>query len=273
MKRMGFIGAGSMAEAMIKGLVKSGAMEPEAIFVTNQSNTARLRELSETYGVCGEADTAKVAARSDTLVLAMKPKDAAAGMAALRPYLRKDQLLISVLAGIPIHTIQHYAGLELPVVRAMPNTSAAIQKSATAFAASPLVTKEQMREAADLFATVGSVAIVEESALDAVTAVAGSGPAFVYRFVEALQASAAELGLPEETAKQLIIDMMSGAAQMLETGRNPSVMRKEITSAGGTTEAGLRVLDDHQFEQIVISCVKEAANRSAEIRDMFAAKI
>ncbi|MEN7374489.1 NAD(P)-binding domain-containing protein, partial [Bacillus licheniformis] len=97
MKRIGFIGAGSMAEAMIKGLVKSGAMEPEAIFVTNQSNTARLRELSETYGVCGEADTAKVAARSDTLVLAMKPKDAAGGIAALRPYLRKEQLLISVL--------------------------------------------------------------------------------------------------------------------------------------------------------------------------------
>ncbi|MDA4896396.1 pyrroline-5-carboxylate reductase, partial [Streptomyces sp. MS2A] len=85
--------------------------------------------------------------------------------------------------------------------------------------------------------------------LDAVTAVAGSGPAFVYRFVEALQASAAELGLPEKTAKQLIIDMMAGAAQMLETGRDPSVMRKEITSAGGTTEAGLRMLDDHQFEQ------------------------
>ena len=187
--------------------------------------------------------------------------------------MRKEQLLISVLAGIPIHTIQHYAGLELPVVRAMPNTSAAIQKSATAFAASPLVTQEQMQEAADLFATVGSVTIVEESALDAVTAVAGSGPAFVYRFVEALQASAAELGLPEKTAKQLIIDMMAGAAQMLETGRDPSVMRKEITSAGGTTEAGLRMLDDHQFEQTVISCVKEAANRSAELRDMFAAKI
>ena len=90
MKRIGFIGAGSMAEAMIKGLVKSGAMEPEAIFVTNQSNTARLRELSETYGVCGEADTAKVAARSDTLVLAMKPKDAAGGIAALRPICEKN---------------------------------------------------------------------------------------------------------------------------------------------------------------------------------------
>lgn len=273
MKRIGFIGAGSMTEAMIKGLVKNGSVEPGQIAATNHSNSARLEELEKTYGIRGESDTAKVIDFSDTVVLAMKPKDAANGIAGIRPYLKEGQLLISILAGIPIHTIQHYAGQELPIVRAMPNTSASIQKSATAFAVSPLVSKEQIREAADLFAAIGSVTIVEEAALDAVTAIAGSGPAFVYRFVEAMEAAARELDLDEQTAKKLIIDMMTGAAKMLETGKDPSLMRRDITSPGGTTEAGIRILDELQFEETVISCVKEAAHRSAEIREQFAVKI
>lgn len=273
MKHIGFIGAGSMAEAMIKGLVKSGAVKPGQIVVTNHSNRARLMELQGAYGIRAEADTRKVVNMSDTIVLAMKPKDAEAGISEIRPYVRKDQLVVSILAGIPIDTIQHYAGQQLLMVRAMPNTSASIQKSATAFAASPLVTEAQIREVTGLFQTIGSVTAVEESDLDAVTAVAGSGPAFVYRFVEALQSSAGELGLDESTAKQLIIDMMSGAAKMLETGMDPSLMRKEITSPGGTTEAGLRVLEARQFEKAVADCVKEAAKRSREIRDQFAVNV
>ncbi|MFN2745452.1 MULTISPECIES: pyrroline-5-carboxylate reductase [Bacillus] len=273
MKRIGFIGAGSMAEAMMKGLVKNGAVAPGQIAVTNHSNSVRLKELEETYGVRGETDTAKVIGFADTLVLAMKPKDAADGIAAIAPHLKEEQLLISILAGIPIDTIQHYTGKELPVVRAMPNTSASIQQSATALAAGPLVSAAQIEEASALFATIGSVTIVEEAALDAVTAIAGSGPAFVYRFVEALEASARELGLDEGTAKQLITDMMAGAVKMLETGRDPSLMRKDITSPGGTTEAGIRVLEELQFEQTVISCIKEAAHRSQEIRKQFAVHI
>lgn len=273
MKHIGFIGAGSMAEAMIKGLVKSGEVEPGQIIATNHSNRARLKELQEAYGIRTEPDTEKVAEASDTIVLAIKPKDAQTVITEIGPYLQKEKLVVSILAGIPIDTIQHYAGGELPVVRAMPNTSASIQKSATAFAAGRLVTEAQIREVTGLFQTIGSVTAVEESALDAVTAVAGSGPAFVYRFVEALHASALELGLDESTAKRLITDMMSGAAKMLETGKDPSLMRREITSPNGTTEAGLRVLDKLQFEKTVAACVKEAAKRSAEIRDEFTANV
>ncbi|MDA7027051.1 pyrroline-5-carboxylate reductase [Bacillus sp. CLL-7-23] len=272
MKRIVFIGAGSMAESMIKGLIKSGTLTPKQITATNKSNKARLKELHDVYEINTEQDIGQAVAQFDTIVLAVKPKDAAESIEKIQPYLHKEQLIISILAGISIDTIQHFTRKKLPIVRAMPNTSASIQKSATAFTAGPYVTEEQIDEVTNLFHTIGSVTMVEETALDAVTAVAGSGPAFVYRFVEALEKSARELGLDELTAKQLIIDMIIGAAQMLESGKEPALLRKEITSPGGTTEAGIRVLHELQFEKTVITCVKEAAKRSAEMREQLTAK-
>ncbi|MCY8307344.1 pyrroline-5-carboxylate reductase [Bacillus vallismortis] len=269
MKKIGFVGAGSMAEAMMKGILQSGITKPEHIYITNRSNDERLIELKEMYGVRPCRDKNEFFAQTDILFLAFKPKDAAESIGSIRSYI-KDQLVISVLAGLTIETIQHYFGSKLAVIRVMPNTSAAIQKSATGFSVSPEANQDDIIAAKTLLETVGDATLVEERHLDAVTAIAGSGPAYVYRYIEAMEKAAQKVGLNKDTAKALILQTMAGATEMLlKSGKQPAMLRKEITSPGGTTEAGLRALQDSRFEEAIIHCIEETAKRSTEIREQF----
>ncbi|WP_456266874.1 MULTISPECIES: pyrroline-5-carboxylate reductase [unclassified Bacillus (in: firmicutes)] len=271
MSKIGFIGAGSMAESMIKGLLKSGMMSNEDIIVTNKTNEKRLEELQARYGVKTDFARSFIYKEADILVFALKPKDAESGISEVRPHLH-GQLIISILAGISIETIQHYAGGKSAVVRAMPNTSAAIQQSATGIAVSHEVTEEQKKKAVELFETIGHVTVLDESQLNAVTAIAGSGPALIYHLIEGMERGASELGMDQATAKLLICQMIAGAANMLQdSGKEPAELRKEITSEGGTTEAGLNTLAAYQFEEAVVDCVKTATKRAAELNEMFSA--
>lgn len=270
MKKIGFVGAGSMAEAMINGFLQSGITKPENIYITNRSNEERLNELKEMYGVRPCRDKSKFFTQTDIVVLAFKPKDAAESIDSIRPYM-KDQLVISVLAGLTIETIQHYFGRKLAVIRVMPNTSAAIRKSATGFSVSAEASQDDITAATALLETIGDATLVEELHLDAVTAIAGSGPAYLYRYIEAMEKAAQKVGLDEETAKKLILQTMAGATDMLrQSGKQPAQLRKEITSPGGTTEAGLRALTEARFEEAIIHCIEETAKRSAEIKEQFA---
>ncbi|MCY8509397.1 pyrroline-5-carboxylate reductase [Bacillus mojavensis] len=269
MKKIGFVGAGSMAEAMINGFLQSGITKPENIYITNRSNEERLNELKEMYGVRPCRDKSEFFTQTDIVVLAFKPKDAAESIDSIRPYM-KDQLVISVLAGLTIETIQHYFGRKLAVIRVMPNTSAAIRKSATGFSISAEASQDDITAAKALLETIGEATLVEEQHLDAVTAIAGSGPAYLYRYIEAMEKAAQKVGLDEETAKKLILQTMAGATDMLrQSGKQPAQLRKEITSPGGTTEAGLRALTEARFEEAIIHCIEETAKRSAEIKEQF----
>ncbi|MCY8104211.1 pyrroline-5-carboxylate reductase [Bacillus mojavensis] len=269
MKKIGFVGAGSMAEAMINGFLQSGITKPENIYITNRSNEERLNELKEMYGVRPCRDKSEFFTQTDIVVLAFKPKDAAESIDSIRPYM-KDQLVISVLAGLTIETIQHYFGRKLAVIRVMPNTSAAIRKSATGFSVSAEASQDDITAAKALLETIGEATLVEEQHLDAVTAIAGSGPAYLYRYIEAMEKAAQKVGLDEETAKKLILQTMAGATDMLrQSGKQPAQLRKEITSPGGTTEAGLRALTEARFEEAIIHCIEETAKRSAEIKEQF----
>ncbi|MEC1668760.1 pyrroline-5-carboxylate reductase [Bacillus mojavensis] len=270
MKKIGFVGAGSMAEAMINGFLQSGITKPENIYITNRSNEERLNELKEMYGVRPCRDKSKFFTQTDIVVLAFKPKDAAESIDSIRPYM-KDQLIISVLAGLTIETIQHYFGRKLAVIRVMPNTSAAIRKSATGFSVSAEASQDDITAAKALLETIGEATLVEEQHLDAVTAIAGSGPAYLYRYIEAMEKAAQKVGLDEETAKKLILQTMAGATDMLrQSGKQPAQLRKEITSPGGTTEAGLRALTEARFEEAIIHCIEETTKRSTEIKEQFA---
>ncbi|MBV5122628.1 pyrroline-5-carboxylate reductase [Bacillus halotolerans] len=270
MKKIGFVGAGSMAEAMINGFLQSGITKPENIYITNRSNEERLNELKEMYGVRPCRDKSEFFTQTDIVVLAFKPKDAAESIDSIRSYM-KDQLVISVLAGLTIETIQHYFGRKLAVIRVMPNTSAAIRKSATGFSVSAEASQDDITAATALLETIGDATLVEEQHLDAVTAIAGSGPAYVYRYIEAMEKAAQKVGLDEETAKKLILQTMAGATDMLrQSGKQPAQLRREITSPGGTTEAGLRALTEARFEEAIIHCIEETAKRSAEIKEQFA---
>lgn len=270
MKKIGFVGAGSMAEAMINGFLQSGITKPENIYITNRSNEERLNELKEMYGVRPCRDKSEFFTQTDIVVLAFKPKDAAESIDSIRSYM-KDQLVISVLAGLTIETIQHYFGRKLAVIRVMPNTSAAIRKSATGFSVSAEASQDDITAASALLETIGDATLVEEQHLDAVTAIAGSGPAYLYRYIEAMEKAAQTVGLEEETAKKLILQTMAGATDMLrQSGKQPAQLRREITSPGGTTEAGLRALTEARFEEAIIHCIEETAKRSAEIKEQFA---
>ncbi|MFC0271455.1 pyrroline-5-carboxylate reductase [Metabacillus herbersteinensis] len=270
MKKIGFLGAGSMAEAMISGLIKGGVMTPEQIIVTNRSNYDRLQELKNRYGIEITDNKEVFIQESSIVLLAMKPKDVSEGIGSIRSFVDR-QLILSVLAGISIHTIEELFDKDIAVVRAMPNTSASIGKAATAIAASDRVNIGELKICQTLFEAIGICTVVTENQLDAVTGLSGSGPAYIYYLVEVLEKAALEVGIDELIARELILQTLSGASEMLRvTGKSPTLLRKEVTSQGGTTEAGLSVLKELQFEEAMIACVKRATERSVELRTLFA---
>jgi len=274
MKKLVFVGAGSMAEAMISGIKASGLLPGEDMWVTNKQDTQRLQTLEQRYGVQTTYSHDKLFSNADAVVLAMKPKDAASAIEEIKSYLTDGMLVISVLAGVSIAAIESAAGVSLAVARVMPNTSAAIGKSATALAVNEQVTDEQKKLVKDLFNTIGLTATVEEYQLDAVTGLSGSGPAYIYYLVEAMEQSAAEIGLEKQTAKQLIIQTLLGAAEMLtKSDKEPSQLRFEVTSPGGTTEAGIRILEKHEVQSAFISCIKEATAQSKKLGSLLGSEL
>lgn len=266
MKKLVFVGAGSMAEAMISGIGASGLLPGNQIWVTNKQDTDRLQKLKQKYGIKPTYDLRELFEKADAVVLAMKPKDAASAIEEIKTYLSEGMLVISVLAGVAIEAIEAAAGKSLAVARAMPNTSAAIGKSATALAVNAHVSEAQKTVVKELFNTVGLSTIVEEKQLDAVTGLSGSGPAYIYYLVEAMEKSAAEIGLEKQIAKQLIIQTLLGAAEMLaKSDKEPAQLRFEVTSPGGTTEAGINILEQHGVQSAFISCIKEATAQSKRL--------
>ncbi|WP_410989120.1 pyrroline-5-carboxylate reductase ProI [Bacillus cereus] len=262
-QNISFLGAGSIAEAIIGGLLHANVVKGEQITVSNRSNETRLQELHKKYGVKGTHNKKELLTDANILFLAMKPKDVAEALPPFKEYINNNVLIISLLAGVSTDSIRKLLQKDVPIIRAMPNTSAAILKSATAISPSKHATAEHIRTATSLFETIGLVSVVEEEDMHAVTALSGSGPAYIYYVVEAMEEAAKKIGLKEDVAKSLILQTMIGAAEMLKASdKHPSILRKEITSPGGTTEAGIEVLQEHKFQQALISCITQATKRS-----------
>ncbi|MGN5649854.1 pyrroline-5-carboxylate reductase ProI [Bacillus sp. Brlt_9] len=262
-QNISFLGAGSIAEAIIGGLLHANVVKGEQVTVSNRSNETRLQELHNKYGVKGTHNKKELLTNTNILFLAMKPKDVAEALTPFKEDIHNNLLIISLLAGVSTHSIRNLLQKDVPIIRAMPNTSAAILKSATAISPSKHATAEHIQTAIALFETIGLVSVVEEKDMHAVTALSGSGPAYIYYVVEAMEEAAKKIGLKEDVAKSLILQTMIGAAEMLKASeKHPSILRKEITSPGGTTEAGIEVLQEHKFQQALISCITQAAQRS-----------
>lgn len=268
--RIGFIGAGSIAEAMLSGICKQHLLPPQQIYVTNRQNDDRLETLSNLYGVHVLRDKAYVVANSDILILAMKPKDVAEACQGLRGLVGSKQIVISVIAGVSTEVIGGWLGVDCPIVRTMPNTSSAIGLSATGISTNRFATEEHLQLATRLFESIGTVYPVLESELDVITGLSGSGPAYIYYLVEAMEGAGAEAGLSREMARQLTIQTLLGAAQMLLHSREePALLRRKVTSPGGTTQAGLEVLESYLFQQAVSSAVLRATERARELGAQF----
>ncbi|MBS4209677.1 pyrroline-5-carboxylate reductase [Bacillus sp. FJAT-50079] len=268
--KISFIGAGSMAEAMITGLIERDICQCDQIYATNGGNKIKLAELENRYRIHTSYDLKEIVSGADIIIFAVKPKDADAALRNIQPFIEKQALFVSVLAGISLAFIEERIGTDHAIVRAMPNTSASVGKSATAVTCNRNVSSAQEQLTLDIFSSIGMTAIVEENQLDAITGLSGSGPAYIYYLVEAMEQSAVELGLDADIAKRLIIQTLSGAADMLLTsGKEAATLRAEVTSPGGTTEAGLSVLQQNGVKEALMECVKTAAKQSAKLGSMY----
>ena len=261
-----FIGGGNMAASLIAGLIADG-QAPAGLWVA-EPDSARREGLRERFGVQVVADNRDALAHAETLVLCVKPQlapgvcrelgDLAAGL---------GLLVISVMAGVPESGIQRWLGATLPVVRAMPNTPAMVQTGAIALHASPEVTEEGRNRAETILRAAGLTRWVEqESQIDAVTALSGSGPAYFFLLMEALEQGGIELGLDAETARLLTIQTALGAARMaFESESTPARLREQVTSPGGTTERALAVFEDAGLRPLVGRALRAAHDRAVEI--------
>ncbi|MFB4162544.1 pyrroline-5-carboxylate reductase [Alteribacillus sp. JSM 102045] len=265
-KTIAFIGAGSMAESILGGLLSEKLVKPQQIIVTNKTQYKRLDDLSERYNVSTADSKEEAIKKANIVILAMKPMHVEDGIASIKENVTENHLIISVLAGISTHYIEELFGKKTAVVRAMPNTSSKVNASATALCQGYYASPHHLDTASALFAAIGTVTIFDESKMDAVTGISGSGPAYFYYFVEAMETAAKEAGLPETEAKELIIQTLSGAAKRLQhTDQSPSALYNEVMSPGGTTEAAFKMLEHHNVQENFKNSIEEAIKRSKEL--------
>ncbi|WP_404450173.1 pyrroline-5-carboxylate reductase [Sutcliffiella horikoshii] len=265
-KVIGFIGAGSMAEAMISGIVASEIIPAHNVVVSNRSNIDRLIELENKYGIRGVMKQDLIMEELDIIVLAMKPKDIEIALATLKDQLNPSQLLLSVLAGVSTSYMEDGLNPGQPVIRVMPNTSSMIGESATAISAGKHVAMDDIVDTKVILETIGKVYTIEEEQMDVFTGVAGSGPAYFYYLMEHMERTAKEAGLDEEVTRDVVAQTILGAAKMMQTNNEePSTLRKKVTSPNGTTAAGLEALSDNGGGKAISAAIKGAAERSREI--------
>ena len=266
--KFGFIGAGNMAEALVSGMLNGGLAQPSAIRVTDVSSL-RLRHFQDSYSVTSCSENVALAQWTNVIVLCVKPQTMDQVLSEIRTKLSSGQLVISVAAGYPIKRIQDQLGKDVAIVRAMPNTPAVIRLGVTAIAGGHGLDSRQIQLAQEMFESVGNTVMVEESLMDAVTGLSGSGPAYVYLMIEALADAGVRVGLPRTTAHVLATQTVLGAAKMVEvSGEHPAVLKDRVTSPGGTTIAGLRELEAGGLRATVIKAVEAATNRSVELGNL-----
>lgn len=261
---IGFIGGGNMAEALIKGLLAQGQL-PENILVADPS-PLRQTLMRETHQVKVLADNRAVAAGCRLLVLAIKPQMVPAVVPELAEVVTAEHLTVSILAGTATATLECLLGGTARVVRAMPNTPALVGCGATAICAGRFATAADLAAATTLFHAVGSVNVINEAQMDAVTGLSGSGPAYIFTVIEALADGGVKEGLPREVALELATRTVLGAAKLVaESGEHPAVLRDKVCSPGGTTIAGLTALEDGGLRATLIEAVSRATRRSKEL--------
>ncbi|UOQ43888.1 pyrroline-5-carboxylate reductase [Halobacillus salinarum] len=261
-----FLGAGSMAEAMISGMVESGKIPKEQIIVTNRSNQDRLNEIHDKYGVRTVLKDELNYAEVDQFILAMKPKDIEAVLEDIKEKIQPDQVLASVLAGISTSYMEERLNENQQVIRVMPNTSSMLRESATAVCPGKYAAMDNVVVAKELLEAIGQVFIIEEDKMDVFTGIAGSGPAYFYYLMEHIEETGSAEGMDRETLREIGAQTLLGAAKMiLEREESPSELRENVTSPNGTTAAGLDALNRNGGGAAISEAIKGAASRSKEL--------
>lgn len=260
-KKVGFIGAGAMAEALITGMVKAG-MEPGFIFASDRNNQ-RLQQLHEKLGINTCILNKDIVDQVDILVLAVKPQVVGPVLQEIKGSLQLPQLVLSIAAGITTSFLEDTIQQPLAVIRVMPNTPALVGAGASALCLGAHAGSEHEGLVQEILTAVGRVVTVQEGLIDSVTGLSGSGPGYVYIMLEALSDAGVLTGLPRDVATTLAAQTMLGSAQMvLETGEHPGKLKDQVTTPGGTTIAGLHALEQGNLRATLINGVLAAVNRA-----------
>ena len=264
-KTIGFLGAGNMAEALIRGLVQDGVVTPERI-VASGPRGDRLAELAEAYRVETTTDNAALARQAEILVLAVKPQILERVLREVASAIPPGTLVVSVAAGIDTATIESHLPSGARVVRAMPNMPALVRAGATAIARGRHATDADLVEAKTIFDAVGLTIVLDESQLDAVTGLSGSGPAYIFLILEALADAGVKVGLSRRNAQRLAAQTVMGSAKLLlDTDEHPGKLKDMVTSPGGTAIAGLHTLEEGGLRTTLINAVETATKRAREL--------
>ena len=262
---IGFIGAGTMATTIARGLLEAGVCTSDDI-LASEPREARRTQVGAELGIRTLTDNAEVAARSDVLVLATKPQAFGRVLPELREALRPETLVVSIAAGVTNAAIEARLAPETHVIRTMPNTPAMVRHGATAVAPGTHATAADIALARRLFESVGVVEVLDEGLMDAVTGLSGSGPAFIFVIIDALADAGVKQGLHRHTAQTLAAQTVLGAAKLLiETGEHPGRLKDMVCSPGGTTISGLHTLEAGGLRTTLIDAVDAATRRSAEL--------
>ncbi|MBI2425632.1 MAG: pyrroline-5-carboxylate reductase [Candidatus Hydrogenedentes bacterium] len=263
-KKLGFLGYGNMGGAMLEGLLELGMITPDSATIYDAA-PARM-EAAAALG-CRIAGSPEALARAaELLILAVKPQQMAGALESIKPGITKDTLVISIAAGVPMSAIQQGLFDWVRVIRVMPNTPYLVHAGAAGIAAGANCTAADIASTRAIFDAIGISVMVDESLMDAVTALSGSGPAYCFYLVECLVEAACQQGLDRTAAEQLAAQTLFGAGKLLaESGESPAVLRQRVTSPGGTTEAALNQFQADGFARIVGRAVDAAANRSREL--------
>ncbi|MGH7952962.1 MAG: pyrroline-5-carboxylate reductase [Limisphaerales bacterium] len=263
--KIGFLGAGKMATALAKGFVRAEIVFPKEIIAGDSAETAR-KTFADEINTETAAQNSDVLKFANVLILAVKPDQVPGVLAELRGEFTDQHLLISIAAGVPLAKMEAALPAGARVIRVMPNTPALVGESASAFALGKSAAAADGELAKKLFSAVGLAFQVKESLLDAVTGLSGSGPAYVYQFIEALSDGGVAAGLPRDIATRLAAQTVLGAAKMvLETGQHPGALKDQVTSPGGTTIEGLHQLEKGKLRATVMSAVRVATEKSKKL--------
>ena len=264
MKRVGIMGLGNMGESITRALLGAGL--PAADILSFETKPERARTITGTYGIGTAASPLDLAAQCRYIILAVKPQDAKTAISALAPSIDESRIIISIMAGITTSSITSMLEKPAKVVRVMPNIGVAVGEGALGVAANYLLAPDEMESVAALLAPLGRIVEVNEEQMDAVTALGGSGPAFFLSFLEAMIDGGVKMGLPRDKAYALAVQTIKGTVALLEKEHShPVLMKEKVTSPGGTTIAGLVVLEEKGFKGIVMRALEAARTRAGEL--------
>jgi pyrroline-5-carboxylate reductase len=264
-KRVGFVGSGNMGEALIRGLLAASLVPAEHIAATDV-RADRAAELARQFGITTHADNRRLVREADVVILAVKPQIMATVLGEVAPAVTAQHLLISIAAGVSTAAMRKALGKEARIVRVMPNTPALVLQGAAAIARGPGLGPDDLDTAREIFGAVGRAVVLDEDAMDAVTGLSGSGPAYVAIVIEALADGGVRVGLDRATAMTLATQTVLGAAQLLaQTGLHPGALKDMVSSPGGTTIAGITALEEGGLRSTLIRAVERATQRSREL--------